>query len=378
MNALVLKDVRQFELQNIPKPTPDKKEVLIRIGAVGICGTDLHIYLGLANYNRDSRGQAIPLKQAPQILGHEFCGTVESVGDKVTKVKPGDRVVVDQLLNCRSQERSPLCEYCETGDSHECEFGKQFGVTGIPGAFAEYITVPAVNVVPLPPGMTDLEAAIIEPLACVLHASDRMESAQNRYTFSGRYKIRHILILGAGPSGLLFVQYLRNIKKFEGEIYVADLRESKLNLAKKLGATPLDVRRVDMIGEIQTRTHGERLQYVIEATGSGEVFDWIPSIVRPQATILLYGGGHSGRDIGCLTPFQVLENVLVTSGGASGGFDADGTPTVYRRSMECLRDGKVDAASLVTHRYSNLTQLPRAFSEDAIQQDFIKGVLVCG
>jgi L-iditol 2-dehydrogenase len=378
MKALVLKDVRQFELREIPKPIPAEKEVLIRIAAVGICGTDLHIYLGLANYNRDSRGQAIPLKRAPQILGHEFCGTVESVGGKVTKVKRGDRVVVDQLLNCLSQERSPLCEYCESGDSHECEFGKQFGVTGIPGAFADYISVPAVNVVPLPADMTDLEAAIIEPLACVLHASDRMEAANNRYTFSGRYKIRHILILGAGPSGLLFVQYLRNIKKFEGEVFVADMRESKLNLAKKSGATPLDVRQVDMISEIQTRTHGERVQYLIEATGSGEVFDWIPSVVRPQATILLYGGGHSGRDIGCLTPFQVMENVLVTSGGASGSFDADGTPTIYRRSMEYLRDRKVDAESLVTHRYSSLAQLPRAFSEDALQQDFIKGVLVCG
>jgi threonine dehydrogenase-like Zn-dependent dehydrogenase len=376
MNALVLKDVRQFELQEIPKPVPGEKDVLIRIGAVGICGTDLHIYLGLANYNRDSRGQAIPLKQAPQILGHEFCGTVESVGGKVTRVKPGDRVVVDQLLNCLSQECSPLCEYCESGDSHECEFGKQFGVTGIPGAFADYISVPVVNVVLLPSNMTDLEAAMIEPLACVLHASDRMEAAHNRYTFSGRYRIRHILILGAGPSGLLFVQYLRNIKKFEGEVFVADMRESKLDLAKKLGATPLDVRRVDLFSEIQARTHGERVQYLIEATGSGEVFDWIPSIVRPQATILLYGGGHTGRDIGCLTPFQVMENVLVTSGGASGSFDADGTPTIYRRSMECLRDGKVDAARLVTHRYSNLAQLPRAFSDDALQQDFIKGVWV--
>ena len=105
------------------------------------------------------------------------------------------------------------------------------------------------------------------------------------------------------------------------------------------------------------------------------MFDWIPSVVRPQATILLYGGGHSGRDIGCLTPFQVMENVLVTSGGASGGFDADGTPTTYRRSMEYLRDRKIDASSLVTHRYTNLTQLPRAFGEDATQQNFIKGVL---
>jgi L-iditol 2-dehydrogenase len=135
---------------------------------------------------------------------------------------------------------------------------------------------------------------------------------------------------------------------------------------------------VDLITEIQKRTHGEKLQFLIEATGVGEVFDWIPSILRPQATVLVYGGGHSGRDIGCLTPLQANENVLVTSGGASGGFDADGTPTTYRLSMEYVRDGKFDAASLVSHRYSALTQIPRAFSEDVTQQDFIKGVLVRG
>ena len=173
------------------------------------------------------------------------------------------------------------------------------------------------------------------------------------------------------------MQYLRNVRNFDGEIFIADMRESELNLAKKLGATPLDVRRMDLITEIQERTHGERLQYLIEATGSGEVFDWIPSIVRRQATVLIYGGGHSGRDIGCLTPFQVMETVLVTSGGASGGFDPDGTPTSYRRAMEYIRDGKIDAARLASHRYTELSQLPQAFSRDATEDDFIKGVLVC-
>jgi L-iditol 2-dehydrogenase len=377
MKALVLEDVRRFEVRDIPKPIAGEQEVLVRVGATGICGTDLHIFHGLANYHLDSRGQPIPLRQHPQILGHEFCGAVESVGSKVTKVVPGDRVVVDQLLNCMSQGRLPMCEYCETGDSHMCEFGQQLGVTGPQGAFAEYVAVPEVNVVPLPPAVSDLEGAIIEPLACVLHASDRMESAKNRYTFSGRYPIRHIMILGAGPSGLLFIQYLRNIRNFDGEIFVTDVREGKLELAKKLGGTPLDVRRVDLIAEIHQRTRGERLQYLIEATGAGEVFDWIGSIIRPQATVLIYGGGHSGRDIGCILPFQVMENVLVTSGGASGGFDSDGTPTVYRQAMEYIRDRKINAKSLATHRYNDLAQLPQAFSQDATRDDFIKGVLVC-
>ena len=131
-----------------------------------------------------------------------------------------------------------------------------------------------------------------------------------------------------------------------------------------------------MVSEVLRRTKGERIHYLIEASGSGAVFDWLPWVIRHQAAVLLYGAGHAGRDIGCLTPFQAFENTLITTAGASGGFDADGTPTTYRLAMEHLRDGKIDAEPLLTHRYSELGQLPRAFSQDVDQENFIKGVLV--
>lgn len=375
MQALVLEDVGRFQVREIPTPVPKENEVLIRVGTVGICGTDLHIFHGLANYTKDEKGQSIPLKVHPQILGHEFCGRVEEVGAKVAKCKLGDFVVVDQVLNCISQGRSPVCEYCETGDSHQCRFGKEFGITGLPGAFADYVAVPETNIVVLPLGLSLVKGAVIEPLGCVLHASNRMENARNRYDFEGRYRIRNILILGAGPSGLLFLQYLRNVKKFDGEIWVADMREKKLALSKKLGGTPLDVGKMDPVAEIEKRTHGERIHYLIEATGSGPVFDWIPSLIRGQGTILLYGAGHSGRDVNCLTPFQVLELNVVTSAGASGGFDQKDGPAVYQKSMEYIKDGKIDAESLLSHRYAELAQLQTAFSEDFRHDDFIKGML---
>jgi L-iditol 2-dehydrogenase len=375
MKAMVLEDVARFQIQEMPLPVPKSDEVLLRILSVGICGTDLHIFHGLANYNRDERGRAIPLKVQPQILGHEFCGEVEAAGSQVRRAKPGDRVVVDQVLTCISRGRSPVCEYCESGDSHQCEFGQELGVTGLPGAFAEYVAVPEANVVALPKGMSSVESALIEPLGCVLHASNRVDGAQIRYEFEGRHRIRRILILGAGPAGLLFLQVLRNIKRFDGEIFVADMLDEKLALAKKLGGTPLDVRTLDMLSEIHTRTRGERVEYLIEASGSGTVFDWIPSAIRRQATVMLYGAGHSGRDIGCLTPFQAFEINIVTSGGASGGRDGDGTPTVYRESMEHIQSGKINAACLASHQYTDLEQLPQAFREDSHRNDFIKGVL---
>lgn len=375
MNALVLEDVGRFQVRELPTPVPKRNEVLLRVGTVGICGTDLHIFHGLANYTKDVIGQPIPLKVKPQILGHEFCGRVEAVGPDVVRCKRGEFVVVDQVLNCISQERSPICEYCETGDSHQCDFGQELGITGLPGAFADYIAVPEANVVVLPPAMSPVTAAVIEPLGCVLHASRRMENARNRYEFEGARRIRNVLILGAGPSGLLFLQYLRNVKKFDGEIWVADMQERKLALSKELGATPLDVRKVDIAAEIERRTQGERIHYLIEATGSGSVFDWIPSLLRRQGTILLYGAGHSNRDISCLTPFQVMELNVVTTAGASGGFDKIKGPEIYRVSMEYIQGGKIDAESLLSHRYTELDQLQRAFSEDFRRDDFIKGIL---
>src|ERR1019366_2362661 len=119
-----------------------------------------------------------------------------------------------------------------------------------PGAFSELVSIPEPNVVLLPAGVSLLKGAIVEPLACVLHASDRMERSRNRFDFEGRHRIRNVLITGAGPSGLLFLQYLRRIKKYDGQIFVADMRASKLTLAEKLGGTPLDVRAGNVDSEI--------------------------------------------------------------------------------------------------------------------------------
>src|SRR4029078_13539181 len=87
----------------------------------------------------------IPLSEEPQILGHEIAGIVEDVGRDVVDLRPGDRVVIDQGRNCVSERRSPLCEYCTTGDSHQCALYREHGITGLPGGFAEYLTRPAGN-----------------------------------------------------------------------------------------------------------------------------------------------------------------------------------------------------------------------------------------
>jgi len=137
MRAGVLCGVEQVEVRDVPLPVANAHEVIVRVSAVGLCGTDAHIFAGHANYNTDEYGQPIPFDVVPQILGHEISGCVEETGTEVNDLAPGDRVVIDQGLNCVSLRREALCEYCRTGDSHQCEFYAEHGITGLPGGLAD-------------------------------------------------------------------------------------------------------------------------------------------------------------------------------------------------------------------------------------------------
>lgn len=375
MKAAVLEDVEKMVVRTVPDPAVPPREVAIRVRAVGVCGTDLHLYRGHGNYNMDPKGRLIPLTEQPQILGHEFAGEVVEVGRDVQDLTPGDRVLADQGRNCHSRGRSPVCAYCASGDSHQCESYAEHGITGLPGALAEYIVMPAVNCLRLPESLPTEQGAQVEPLGCVLHASDRAERAAGRYAFGGPDPIRNVLICGGGPAGLLFLQYLRNVKLFDGLILVSDLREKNLELVRELGGTPVNVARQDIRDAVEQLTHGERVHYLIESCGNSIIFEQIPRLLRKQGTILLYGHGHKGRDIGLLGNVLFLEPTLAVPIGASGGFDPDGRPTTYRRALELVSSGKVRVEPFVTHRYAALEEIHRAFDHDFQQADYIKGVL---
>lgn len=373
MKAAVLEDVKKLVVRDVPDPRASPREVVLRVEAVGVCGTDMHLYLGHGNYNLDSQGRPIPLSRQPQILGHEFSGEVVEVGREVKDLKPGDRVLCDQGRNCYSEGRVPACAYCASGDSHQCAHYGEHGITGLPGALAEAIAMPALNC--LKTGLPAEQAALVEPLGCVLHCSDRAERAQGRYSFEGGERIRNILICGAGPAGLLFLQYLRNLKRFDGLIAVTDVREKNLELAVQMGATPINVARQNLTETVLEVTRGERIHYLIEACGNSVIFEQIPGILRKQGTVLLYGHGHKGRDIGLLCTVLFLEPTLVAAVGASGGFDRDGRPATFRRSLEMIRSGLVQVQPFLTHRYQALEEIHRVFEHDFEQVDYIKGVL---
>ena len=375
MKAAVLQDIEKLVVKEIPEPQMGPHEVMLRVKAVGVCGTDLHIYQGHGNYNLDAQGRRIPLSEQPQVLGHEFSGEIVETGKDVTGLKAGDRILCDQGINCVSRGHEPLCPYCATGDSHQCESYEEHGITGLQGALAEYIAMPAPNCLALFPEMPMDLGALVEPVGCVLHASHRADQANARYTLDGPEHIQNILICGAGPAGIYFLQYLRNVMHFEGLILVSDVREINLDLVRKFGGTAINVAHRDLREAVQELTHGEKIHYLIEACGNSVIFELMPGLIRKQATVLLYGHGHQGRDISLLGNILFLEPVFVAPVGASGGFDPDGRPTTYQRARELVNSGTIQVAPLVTHRYHTFEDIPRAFEQDFQREDYIKGIL---
>lgn len=376
MRAAVLVAPGRMHVRDVPVTPPSPTEVLLRVGAVGLCGTDFHIFSGHGNYHSDESGRLVPLEESPQILGHEFVGIVEEAGARVGDLQPGDRVVVDQGRNCMSAGRA-LCEYCATGDSHQCAQYGEHGITGLPGALAEFITMPAVNALRVEDLPLD-RAALTEPLACIVHSSDMVERAATRYRLrheAPEHRVRAVLVFGGGPAGLLFTQYLRNALGFDGTVIVAEPNAMKRALAERYGAVALDPGAADLTEAVAELTAGRRVEYVIDASGAGAVFAQIPSLLRKQGTVLLYGHGHAGVDLSVLNNVQFLEPALVSPVGASGGFEPDGRPATYRRALGLIETGRIDVETFITHRYRSLDEVPAAFAGAHHAPDYVKGLV---
>ena len=375
MRAAVLEEVGRIAVREVPVAKPRAHEVLVRVHAVGLCGTDVHIFAGHANYNRNSRGRLVPLNEAPQILGHEIAGEVVECGSSAGDLRPGRLVVLDQGRTCVGERRSPRCEYCDTGDSHQCEHYAEHGITGLPGGLAEYVTVPAVNAVPRSDGLDATEAALTEPLGCIVHSVEMLLGTPARYTFGGERPIRTVLVAGTGPAGLLFIQYLRRVRGYEGRILAIEPNPRKRALAAGFGAEVIDPATEDMVAAVQERTGGRRAELMIEASGSAAVFEAIPAMLRKQGTLLLYGHGHSGVDLSVISGVQFLEPTLLTPAGASGGFRPDGRPATYVRALELLESGLIEVAPIISHRYASLDRVGQALSTDHRDPAYVKGVV---
>jgi L-iditol 2-dehydrogenase len=380
MRAAVLADVGRIEIRQVPVRPPGEHDVLLRPVAVGLCGTDFHIFAGHSNYNTNGRGEPVPLRDEPQVLGHEIVAIVQECGALVTDLAPGDAVVVDQGLNCVSSRRDPRCEYCCTGDSHQCAFYREHGITGLPGGLAERMTLPAVNVIAIAGDIPHGHAALTEPLGCIVHSCDMLARAQARYTLDAAdasQRVHTVLVSGAGPAGLLFIQYVRQALGWQGRILVSEPNAVKLALAVRFGAEALDP-SADAVEAVLDATRGRRVELLIDAAGAATLYRQVPGLLRKQGTFLAYGHGHAGADLSLMNNVQFLEPTFVSPVGASGGFLPDGRPATYRRALDLIESGKVAVGPMITHRYASLDDVPRAFDGAHAALDYIKAIVELG
>ncbi len=210
MKSLLLKEYLQLEIADFPQPQPGPGEVLIRVAACGICGSDVHGYDGTS-------GRRIP----PIVMGHEAAGLVAAVGTGVSRFKPGDRVTFDSTVYCGE------CVFCRRGEVNLCERREVIGVScgeyRRHGAFAEYLAVPERILYSLPESMSFPEAAMLEAVSVALHA----------VRVTGDIKGQTALVIGAGMIGLLTMQAARAAGA--RRVIIADIDATRLNLARSLG-----------------------------------------------------------------------------------------------------------------------------------------------
>lgn len=260
MKALLLTAPSKLELVDHPAPTPAADEVLLRVRACGICGSDIHGWDG-------SSGRRNP----PLIMGHEAAGEVVAAGPRVTAWRPGDRVTFDSTISCGS------CRYCQAGQVNLCENRRVIGVAPAEykqhGAFAEFLAIPERILYRIPEALPFEEAAMVEPVSIAVHAVQRTKIAAGATA----------VVVGSGMIGLLVIQALRWAGA--GHIIAVDLADNRLELAKQLGAThTLNPGKCDVAAEIGRLTNG------LGAEVSFEVVGFTPTL-NLALGVLKRGGG---------------------------------------------------------------------------------------
>lgn len=314
MKALVLKEYNQFAVEQIPVPGYGSDEVLIKVKACSICGSDVHGMDG-------STGRRRP----PIVMGHEASGIIEKTGRNVTVFKPGDRVTFDSTVYCGK------CYYCRRGEINLCDNRKVLGVSceeyKLNGAFAEYVAVPAHILYPIPGNVTFEQAAMVEPLSIAFHAINR-----SRVTLNSS-----VVVVGAGMIGLLLIQLLKI--NGCGKIIAVDIVQSKLDLAEKFGANEIiRADQADVPKEVKRITENRGADIAFEAVGVTATVKNAVESLRKGGTLTLVGNLMPSVEL----PLQsvVTRQISLNGSCASAG--------EYPECLDLISSGKVDVDSLIS------------------------------
>ena len=273
MRALLLENYNELKLKDVPIPEFGNEDVLIRVKACGICGSDVHGYDG-------STGRRIP----PLIMGHEAAGIVHSAGRDVQNFKAGDRVTFDSTISCGA------CRFCAAGAVNLCENRQVLGVScgeyRRNGAFAEYVSVPARTVYALPDEFSFAHAALIEAVSITVHAAKITEIRPGSTA----------VVIGAGMIGLLSVQAFRHYGC--DRVFAVDVDETRLKMARDLGATDTFFGSgTETVSRVFGVTNGLGAEIAVEAVGAQDPINTAIECVCSGGTVTLIGNVSSRVEI---------------------------------------------------------------------------------
>jgi L-iditol 2-dehydrogenase len=314
MQALLLTEYRKLELTSFERPAVGPRDVLVKVGACGICGSDVHGYDG-------SSGRRIP----PLVMGHEAAGIVVETGDAVDRSRIGQAVTFDSTISCGR------CDCCRRGQVNLCPNRRVFGVACDEfrqhGAFAEFVAVPEHILYPLPADMPLEHAALIEPVSVALHAVDRLRIARGD----------RAVVVGSGMIGLLVIQALRLAGC--GEVIAIDVDAGRLDLARELGATTtIDAKQTDATAAVLEHTGGTGVEVAMEVVGSAAALKTAIGCVRRGGQVGLVGNVSPEVP---LPLQQVVARELTLLGSCASAGE-------YPRAIELVASGAIRVAPLIS------------------------------
>ena len=326
MKAALLRGPGRVAVENVPTPRAGRGEIIVQMRACGLCGSDLEKIRGAYT-------------AAPPVIGHEAVGIVADVGSGVAGLRKGTRVFPHHHVPCGR------CPTCRGGSPTMCAHYRATNLE--PGGFSEFFRVPRWNVahggvLRLPPTVDFERGAFIEPLACAIRATDR-----------ARVRARSAIVLGAGPMGLLALQLLQ----LQGvpRVFASEISPARVRKARDLGATAVwNPKSEDIAARSRKETNGVGVDLAVVATGHVPAIAEGLQSVRAGGLVVLLGVPEHGSRLEFDPSEFVTREVSVIPSNAA-------TESETRRALSLIRSGRIDVASLVTHRFP-LVEFARAVS----------------